>query len=102
MVANEYDLLSNVLDSLDRLFDEQSSAETVLALLFATSEALRTTSHYPELERPIAELRAVVRSGVLSEMQRDKTVWITDPLRKYLARVLDSAREPGLDELFGD
>ena len=102
MVANEYDLLSNVLDSLDRLFDEQSSAETVLALVFVTSEALRGSSHYPELERPIAELRAVVRSGVSSEMQRDQTVWITDPLRKYLARMLDSAREPVLDELFGD
>ncbi len=79
-------LLENVLDALDRLFDRHCSAIDVWALLLATSEALRATEHASQLEGPVPDLLAVVRSGASAEVVRQRALEVTDELRKYLAR----------------
>lgn len=88
MTAREKQMLENVLNTLDRLFDRQSSAIDVWAVLLATSEALRATPHHVEFEEPTAGLLAVVRSGGTAEVQRDRALVATDTLRHYLARLL--------------
>jgi hypothetical protein len=88
MTDRQTQLLGNALDALDRLFDSDSSALDVWALLFATGEALRGSEHYVQLERPIAELLTIVRSGTSGETQRERALEVTDELRRYLAGML--------------
>jgi hypothetical protein len=88
VATGENQLLENTLDALDRLYDRHSSVLDLWALLFATAEALRATRHFSELEEPVAELLAVVRSGLSEEVQRDRALAITDRLRHYLAELL--------------
>lgn len=88
MTPREKQLLGNVLDALDRLFDWRSSALDLWALLFATAEALRGTPHHGELEKATQALRLVIRSGDTQEAQRDCAMEETDCLRLYLARLL--------------
>lgn len=86
MTKREELLLTNALDALDRLYDGDSSVIDVQALLLATSEALRGTTHFPHLEGPAAELVAVTRSSESREAKRGRTLGITDELRHYLAK----------------
>ncbi len=86
MSKREELLLDNALDALDRLYDGDSSTIDVQALLFATSEALRGTVHFPHLDGPAAELLAVTRSSESRETKRDRALGITDELRHYLAQ----------------
>lgn len=65
MTPREKQLLGNVLDALDRLFDWRSSVLDVWALLLATAEALRETPHHGELEKGAEALLVIVRSGVV-------------------------------------
>ncbi len=88
VTAIEQNLLGNVLDALDRLFDRQSSVTDLWALLFATAEALRGTPYYHEIEGPVAALLTLVRSGASEEVQRDHALEVTDRLRHYLAELL--------------
>jgi hypothetical protein len=88
VTACQKNLLGNCLDALDRLFDRHSSVVDVWALLLATSEALRATEHYRELERPLVDLSAVIRSGASAETQRERALGVTDELRHYLAPLL--------------
>lgn len=85
MTATEKCLLDNALDALDRLFDRDSLAIDVWALLVATSEALRATQHYSKLVRPTVELLAIIRSNASPEAERDLALEVTDKLRHYLA-----------------
>ena len=50
MTPKERELLENVLDSLDRLFDRRIGVIDVCALVQATAEALRDTPHQSALE----------------------------------------------------
>jgi hypothetical protein len=84
----EKQLLGNVLDALDRLFDRDSSVVDVWALLLATGEALRGTEHESELTRPLPALLAAIRSGAPAESQRDQALAVTDKLRHYLAELV--------------
>jgi hypothetical protein len=85
MSGREKMLLDNALDALDRLFNRDNSVIDVCALLFATAEALQSTPHLSEFERPLAELLAIVRSGESTEEKRDRALAVTDELRHYLA-----------------
>ncbi len=88
MSAVEKKLLGNALDALDRLFDNQLSVRDVWALLFATSEALRVTPHWSELEGPVVALRQILGGGGSSALQRDRALHSTHELRLYLAHQL--------------
>ena len=83
--ASEKKLLENALDSLDRLFDGDSSAIDVWALMLATAEALRDTPHAPELERATRELLVIVRANGPIHDQQDRALEVTGDLRHYLA-----------------
>ncbi len=85
MTQNEKFMLENVLDALDRLFDRQSSAIDVWALLFATSEALYATPHYPEFTNPTARLKELLSLSYSPEKERELALLVTDDLRHYLA-----------------
>jgi hypothetical protein len=88
VAAADKQLLENALDALDRLYDRHTSVLDLGALLFATAEALRATRRDSEFERPVAELLAVIRSGVSEDVKRDRALAITDHLRHYLAELL--------------
>lgn len=84
----ERQLLENVLDAMDRLFDRHISAIDLWGLLLATAEALRATPHYGALLSPTAQLLAISRSGTDTETERDQALDATDVLRHYLAELL--------------
>ena len=88
MTDREYELLGNLFDALDRLFDWKCGAFDIWALLVATEAALRDTPHRPALEQPLSDLKAVVLSKATEEARRDHALGVTDPLRQYLADVL--------------
>ncbi|NUP13547.1 MAG: hypothetical protein HOW73_46515 [Polyangiaceae bacterium] len=84
----EAQLLENVLDGLDRLFDDECTAMDTWALVFATSEALRGTEHSRELERALELQSTTIRSGGSKQAKRDLALSDTDQLRHYLADLL--------------
>lgn len=84
----EIQLLNNVLDALDRMFDGHMRAIDLWALLLATSEALRDTVHYDALFEPTAGLLTVVRSKATHEIMQDRALAATGELRHYLADLL--------------
>ena len=88
MTDREYELLGNLFDALDRLFDWDCGASDVWTLLVATATALHDTPHRPALEQPMGDLKAVAMSEATNEAQRDHALSVTDPLRQYLADVL--------------
>ncbi len=91
----ESQLLGNLLDSLDRLFDRETSVIDVHALVCATHAALSTTTHTPVLHLAQEELTAVVNARVLRDQQRDAALLATEDLRKYLASVVPFPRSNG-------
>ncbi len=86
--VREKELLENAMDALDRLFDGHFGAIDLWALFVATRQALRHTSHGPALAEPLADLEAVWRAGGSADVQRDRALYITDPVRHYLAKLL--------------
>jgi hypothetical protein len=85
MAQDEKALLENVLDSLDRLFDHQSTVIDLFALLFATSKALVGSLFQPHIEPLAGRLLAIVRTQRDEESRRDAALVATDDLRKVLA-----------------
>jgi len=61
------ELLENVFDSLDRLFDRESNVVDVHALLFSTQHALSNEGSCPNLDKYVRDLSTVVSSGESSE-----------------------------------
>ena len=90
MTKTEADLLENVFDSLDRLFDRESSARDVYALLFATQNAL-AGSGIPDLGSYVEDLAIIIRSGEPEGTQREKAITATDKLRSVLNEVLPAS-----------
>jgi hypothetical protein len=88
LTTTEIQLLDNVLDALDRLYDEKLQVIDLWALLLATSEAMRHTAHFNVLAAPIEDLLAIVRSGESDDIQRDRALLASDWLRHYLANLL--------------
>jgi hypothetical protein len=88
MTNNEQALLGNVLDSLDRLFDNESRVIDVYALLFATAQALATSEFGPRVEPFVSSLAVLMRKSCTEETRRDEALIITDDLRHFLSDVL--------------
>ena len=90
MIVNnlELRLLENVLDSLDRLFDCDSQAVDVYALLFATAEALLETSHYQLLDETTKKLDALLKAAETKNELREAALIETNKLRHYIAKLL--------------
>ncbi|NVJ58830.1 MAG: hypothetical protein HWE27_00490 [Gammaproteobacteria bacterium] len=78
------ELLENVFDSLDRLFDRETKAIDVYALLLSTQHALSNDDSCPKLDKYVRDLNSVVSSGESSEKQREQALDITNSLRAIL------------------
>lgn len=85
MTPIENRLLSNALDSLDRLFDRESSAIDVAALFQATAEALRDTPHSAMFADATAALEPIISSRHNPEVEYDEALKATGNIRLYLA-----------------
>ena len=88
MLDTEIKLLSNLLDALDRLYDNEISVLDLHALTFATEAALAGTVHTTVLADVTEGLQKIVRSRTSASEKRDLALNFTDDLRKYLAGVV--------------
>ena len=84
----EKQLLGNVFDALDRLFDSECGVIDVHAILYASEMALKTSSLPIELTKYETELRKIIQSGEGSHAQRDKALDATNDLREKLNELL--------------
>lgn len=89
MTNDERKLLGNILDGLDRLFDRESRAIDIYALVFATSKTFSGTEYFTILNDTANNLEKVVRSGLNIEDERDEALMVTNDLRISLAETLD-------------
>lgn len=86
MNEEELVLLENILDSLDRLFDEESQIIDIHALIFATSKALAKTSHFQILDKTAEELNEIIKADKTKNNLRELALTATDELRHYIAK----------------
>lgn len=87
MTNDENKILDNILDGLDRLFDRESKAIDLQALIFATSKALSDTEHFAILDDAANSLEKIVNSGLKADEERDAALNVTNDLRIYLAEI---------------
>lgn len=88
MTKDEYKLLENLISGLDRLFDFQSNAVELHALIFATSRALANTEYFAMLDNASIELEKLVTSQIQVSDERYEALRITDDLRISVAEAL--------------
>lgn len=80
-------LISNQLDSLDRLFDGKVQVIDVYAVTFATARALMAEPLFPLLSEAASNLERIVSAGLPSDQQREQALDATDELRIALAEL---------------
>lgn len=88
MDLQEKQMLENLFDALDRLFDKESSVIDLHALLFATSNYSSSTILNLELTQYCSQLSVLIKSGADSETMREKALSITNDLRHKLNELL--------------
>ena len=88
MADTNIKLLGNLLDALDRLYDNDTTVTDFHALTFATAMALTGTVHIPSLAEATQGLQKILRSRQSESEQRDAALNLTDDLRQYLAGVV--------------
>lgn len=88
MDREDKQLLENLFDSLDRLFDRESRVLDVFQILYATEKAINTGSLNLSLSGYIADLGDIVRGSESEEIQRERALLVTDKLRKILNEIL--------------
>lgn len=84
----EKQILENIFDALDRVFDRESKVIDLYSLMYASEKALGGASTIISLCNYTAELEALVRSGKTEEIQRTEALVITDSLRGVLNELL--------------
>lgn len=89
MTKVEKELLENILDGLDRLFDRETGAIEIYTLIFAASKALSDTEYFSILDRTANELNEILHSKLNVENERDASLKATNDLRHFLAEILD-------------
>lgn len=88
IAKQEQDLLTSLLNSLDRLFDRENQVVDVYDLLIASSVALTETSHSPHLLDAVDRTHIVLRSRKDPETKRDNVLNEMQTLREYLSDFL--------------
>lgn len=81
-------LLQNVVDALDRLYDNDSGVIDLYAMLYATWHALSETPLAPAFEPPIRELKAILESDEIRDRKRAAALGATDQLRHAVCNAL--------------
>ena len=89
---NEVDkqLLENLFDALDRLFDKECTTIDLYVLVYATDKAILDSVKSINLRSYAAELDVLVRSGKPQDLQRDEALNLTNNLRVTLNEILPS------------
>jgi hypothetical protein len=85
MPSDERTLLSNLLETLDRLYDRHCGPADVDALLTATASALKDQSWTASIEQASTALRDLLRSRLPPEEEYRKALIVTNDLRIKLA-----------------
>lgn len=88
MTEKEKELLNNLFDSLDRLFDRDSQVYDVYCLMVATNIAFKSLGTSVNLTEYTNSLKSVIQSEISEEDKRDQALFITDPLRSILDDLL--------------
>ncbi|WP_444932216.1 hypothetical protein ACJJIF_10770 [Microbulbifer sp. SSSA002] len=83
----EKQILENIFDALDRLFDRECKVIDVSVLLYASEKALADSEIVP-LVSYVAELEKLVRRGESEDIQREHALEITNELRVTLNEML--------------
>lgn len=82
--GSEQLLLENVLDGLDRLYDQKTTAIDLWAICYATCQALKQTCHFAILESTTQQLEKLFRSNVSIQEENGQARCITGDLRIHL------------------
>jgi hypothetical protein len=88
MTDNERNLLENLLDAFDRLYDRECRVADTHALLRATAVALAGSAFVPKMEEACTELSAILRSAASLTDQNTAALAAVHSLRQALAEVL--------------
>ena len=81
-------LLSNMIQCLDRLYDEESGVEDVRALLVATAAAVPDPILSTCMTDAAKQLGVILASGGDSVLQNRAALGATDEVRRMVARLL--------------
>ena len=81
-------LLENVFDSLDRLFDRQNCVIDVYHLILATEKAIGESVANISLAGYADKLGKIVRENKSEEIQLEKALGATNRLREILNDIL--------------
>jgi len=74
-------LLQNVVEALNRLYDNDSGVIDVYAMLYATRHALSETPLAAEFEPSIHALEAILQTDEIRDRKRSAALVATDQLR---------------------
>lgn len=88
MEREDRQLLENVFDSLDRLFDRKSCVIDVYHLILATDKAVGSADVNLSLAGYAGRLGKIVRKNSSEEFQREQALIATDQLRETLNEIL--------------
>jgi hypothetical protein len=70
---------------MDRVFDKKSTVADLLAILFATGQALGDSGFRSELETAVDELKEAIGSHSSEDQRRGVALRVTDKLRRLVA-----------------
>lgn len=88
MKKKEKELLENLFDSLDRLFDRNCQIYDVHDLMVATEIALKSLESKFQLTDYINDLKPIIKSNKSEEDKREQALVVTDSLRFKLDDLL--------------
>jgi hypothetical protein len=88
MKRSDTQVLENLFDALDRIFDRECKVIDLHALLYATQVALGADSPAIKLGHYTTAIGAVVRSCASEDIQREEAIEITNNLRAELNELL--------------
>ena len=88
MNCSQKEILENLFDSLDRLFDRESKVVDIYALMFATEKAMAGEPKLIDLREYSYALKKLISNGKPEETQREEALLITQELRNVLNELL--------------
>ncbi|MCB9651642.1 MAG: hypothetical protein H6730_34360 [Deltaproteobacteria bacterium] len=88
MSPEQLELLSNLLDALDRLFDRECRAIDILSLVYATHRALGPSELGQVLQTAVIDLERIVKGAREDELEREAALSATNDLRLRLAELV--------------
>ncbi|ACR13588.1 conserved hypothetical protein [Teredinibacter turnerae T7901] len=88
MNCTQKEILENLFDALDRLFDRESKVIDIYAIMFASEKAVSGEAEVVNLSEYSYALKMLIPSGKAEEAQREEALLITNELRNILNELL--------------